>query len=128
MIDLRHEAPVVSLFRVERDLALLDLTAHWTTRAGASAALSSGPRAIARRWSRDFYEAYSKIDGLRYRSSMSGGSDIALALYERCTEALYKRCTDAMPAEALATRRLDHPEIVGSVTDAAKLLGYDIRL
>lgn len=120
MIDLRYEAPVVSLFGIKRDLALLDLTAHWTTRAGASAALSSGPRAIARRWSRDFYEAYPEIDGLRYRSSMSGGSDIALALYERCT--------DAMPADALATRRLDHPELVGSVADAAKTLGYGIRL
>jgi hypothetical protein len=120
IIDLHHEAPVVSVFRIERDIGLLDLTAHWTTRAGASAALSSGPRTIARGWSRDFYAAYPTIDGLRYRSSMSGGSGISLALFERCA--------DAMPAKTVATRRLDHPEIAGSVTEAAERLGYGIKL
>jgi hypothetical protein len=120
IIDLRHEKPVASIFRIERDLALLDLTAHWATRAGASAAISSGPRAIARSWSRDFYAAYPAIDGLRYRASMSGGSDIALALYERCK--------NAMPDRTITTKRLDHPEIFDNVAEAARRLGYDIRL
>ena len=119
IIDPHHEAPVVSIFQIERDLTLLDLTAHWTTRAGASAAISSGRRQIARSWSRDFYSAYPAIDGLRYRSSMSGGSDIALALYERSE--------NAMPARAIATRQLDHPEIFESVAEAVSRLGYNIK-
>jgi hypothetical protein len=33
-----------------------------------------------------------------------------------------------MPAKTVATRRLDHPEIAGSVTEAAERLGYGIKL
>lgn len=116
LIDLRHESPAVSVFRTTRALTLLDLTGHWTTRAGASAALASGPRDVARGWSRDFHAAYPAIDGLRYRSSMSGGSGIALALYERAE--------DAMPDTALTTQPLAHPELRRSLAEAAERLGY----
>lgn len=120
IIDVHDEIPMVSIFEITRDLQLLDLTGYWPTRAGASAAISSGQRMACRGWSRDFYVAYPLIDGLSYRSSMSGGSDVALALYERGE--------DAMPAKALTSRKLNHPEILGEVERAAVALGYDIRL
>ncbi len=121
LIDLHNEEPTVSIFALERDLPLLDLTAHWATKVGASAALSSGKRATARNWSRDFYAAYySKVDGLRYRSSMSGGSDCALAIYELGAT--------AMPARPLISLPLAHPRVAGSVVEAAERIGYDTKL
>jgi len=119
LIDLNAEEPIVSIFTLERELPLLDLTGHWPTKVGASAALSSGKRSTAREWSRDFYAAYPQIDGLRYRSSMSGGSDFALALYERGAT--------AMPAHPMLSLPLSHPRIIGSVMDAAERIGYDTR-
>lgn len=120
LIDLQAEKPVVTIFALERDLPLLDLTAHWATKAGASAALSSGKRSTARGWSRDFYTAYPAIDGLRYRSSMSGGNDFALAIYERGAT--------AMPARPVLSLPLAHPHITGSLVAAAERIGYGIKL
>lgn len=118
-IDLRAGAPRLTIFRTTRDLSLLDLTAHWATRAGASASLSSGPRAITKEWSRNFYTAYPNMDGLRYRSAMSGGSSLSLALYERGRS--------AMPTAPFFDRALEHTALRSELVRAARLLGYDIR-
>ena len=118
-IDLRAEEPRLTIFRTTRDLSLLDLTGHWATRAGASASLSSGPRTITKEWSRDFYAAYPDIDGLRYRSAMSGGSSMSLALYERGKS--------AMPRTPVFDRLLKHSALRSELVRAAQLLGYDIQ-
>ena len=117
-IDLVEEAPIVSVFETRRDLRLLDLTGLWATRVGASAAISSGSRERAREWSRDFHEAYPTIDGLRYRSSMSGGGNVAMALYERAI--------DAMPTQDLVRVPLGHPEMRREVVDVAERIGYEV--
>ena len=118
-IDLRAGGPRLTIFQTTRVLSLLDLTGHWTTRAGASASLSSGPRAITKEWSRDFYGAYPNIDGLRYRSAMSGGSSLSLALYERGRS--------AMPAAPFFDRPLKHTALRSELVRAARILGYGIR-
>lgn len=118
-IDLTVGGPRLTVFRTVRDLALLDLTGHWTTRAGASAGLSSGPRAITREWSRDLYTAYPHLDGLRYRSAMSGGSSLSLALYERSGS--------AMPAAPIVDRPLKHAALRLNLVRAARTLGYGIK-
>jgi len=74
-----------------RDVGLLDLTGPWPTRAGASQALSSGPRSRAREWSRRIYEDYPMIEGLYYPSSMHGARYAAVALYERAESSLPPR-------------------------------------
>lgn len=118
-IDLTVGEPRLTVFRTVRDLPLLDLTGHWTTRAGASAGLSSGTRVITREWSRDFYAAYPDLDGLRYRSAMSGGSSLSLALYERGES--------AMPAAPLVDRPLKHAALRSGLVRVARTLGYDIK-
>lgn len=118
-IDLTAGGPRLTVFRTTRDLELLDLTGHWTTRVGASAGLSSGPRAITREWSRDFYDAYPDVDGLRYRSAMSGGSSLSLALYERSRS--------AMPIAPLLDRSLAHAALRPGLVQAASTLGYSIQ-
>ncbi|MGF6860819.1 hypothetical protein ABIE69_001387 [Rhodobacteraceae bacterium MBR-64] len=117
-IDLGREAPRLTLWRAADDLPLLDLTEYWTTKVGASAALSSGPRDITRAWSRDFHEAYPQIAGLRYRSAMSGGQAIALALYERASATL--------PAAPVLDLPLDHPALRAALVRGAQRLGYTI--
>ncbi len=118
-IDLTTGGPCLTTFQTTRDLSLLDLTGHWTTRAGASASMSSGPRVITKEWSRDFYGAYPDLDGLRYRSAMSGGSSLSLALYERSRS--------AMPTAPLADRPLKHTALRPALMRAARILGYSIQ-
>ena len=118
LIDLTVGDPHLAIFRSTRDLALLDLTGHWTTKAGAHAGLSSGPRKITREWSRDFYDAYPGIEGLRYRSAMSGGCSISVALFERART--------AMPPHPLLDRSLADPSLLEQVTNAGDLLGYQV--
>ncbi|MGJ3262952.1 MAG: RES family NAD+ phosphorylase [Salinarimonas sp.] len=116
-IDLHDRAPWFATFRTARELALLDLRGLWPTRAGASSAIASGPKARARRWSGRIYEAYPKIDGLLYSSSMGGNAD-AVALYERAR--------DALPKAPEFHRALADPALRAPLFAAAKAIGYAI--
>lgn len=118
VIDFGGEKPRFAIFRTVRDIPLLDLSGFWTTRVGASASLSSGPRDVARGWSRDFYEAYGGIGGLRYRSSMSGGAWPAVALFERAA--------GAVPPAPQVDLPLRHPVLRPALVRAATRLGYAI--
>jgi hypothetical protein len=86
-IDARHDEPWLVGFKLSTDVRLLDLTGLWPTRAGASMAITSGPRQVARRWSGAIYEAYPAAAGLWYGSSMDGDAP-CVALFERAAEAL----------------------------------------
>ncbi len=98
-------------------LDLLDLTATWPTRAGASMAISTGPRPRAQRWSRAIYRAYPQIHGLYYPASMHGNQP-AVSLYERAHGAL--------PTRPVFHRPLRDPALLGLLNRAAKTLGYGL--
>ena len=74
-------------FRLARPVRLLNLRGLWPTRAGASMALNTGDRSIARQWSQMIDEAYPQADGLYYASAMNA-HEPTLALYERAEAAL----------------------------------------
>jgi hypothetical protein len=116
-IDLHDRTPWFATFRTARELALLDLRRLWPTRAGASAAIASGPKARARRWSQRIYDAYPEIDGLLYPSSMGGNAD-AVALYERAR--------DALPAAPAFHRPLADPSLRAPLFAAARAIRYAI--
>ncbi|QFT81991.1 RES domain protein [Roseovarius sp. THAF27] len=118
-IDLRAGGPRLTVFQITREISLFDLTGHWTTRVGASASLSSGPRAITKEWSPDFDDAYPNLDGLFYRSAMSGGSSLSLALYERSRS--------GMPATPVVDTPLSHTVLRSGLIQAASTLGYSIQ-
>lgn len=86
-INRTRKEPWLVSFALARDVRLLDLAGDWPTRAGASQAISTGPRSRAREWSRAVYEAYPDVEGLSYPSSMLGRTT-AVALYERCRDAV----------------------------------------
>lgn len=108
-------SPWLVAFATEAKLQLLDLTGTWPTRAGASMAIGSGPRPVARRWSRAIYEAYPDVDGIWYASSMHANR-AALVLYERARAAL--------PAAPLFHRALSDVALLQRLSSAAMTLGY----
>jgi RES domain len=114
-IDREGEEATLVGFELSRDVALLDLTGVWPTRAGASMALGSGPRSRARPWSRAIYEAYREVQGLYYPSSMHA---------HRPTLALYERALAALPRTPLIHRLLSDPALLADLDRVARDLGY----
>ena len=78
-------------------------------------AINSGLRATARHWSREIYDAFPDIGGLRYASSMHANQ----ACY-----AFYDRATPSMADNPLFDEQLSHPELHTLLDNAARTLGY----
>ena len=117
VIDRRRNDPWLVAFDLAAPVALLDLAGDWPTRAGASAAINSGPRPRARRWSQRIYEAYPTIAGLWYPSSMGGNRPVI---------ALYDRAVAAMPGRPVFHRALADPALTAIVLRAAGRFGYAV--
>ena len=117
VIDRTARGPYLVGFYLASDVALLDLTGLWPTRAGASMAINTGPRARSRRWSRAFYDAFPGIQGLYYPSSMYGN---------RPSLALYERAASSMPELPVFHRSLADPALRPVLGRTAEDIGYDI--
>jgi len=116
-IDILSRVPLLVGFEVTRPMPLLDLTGLWPTRAGASTAISSGPRARAQAWARRIYAAYPLLDGIFYGSSMDGNAPCA---------AVFERGLDALPASPRQHRALSDPLFRPLLQRAALQLNYDL--
>lgn len=108
----------LAIWRPTRKLALLDLAdSNWLARAGGNAALTSGPRGVAREWSRAIYREYPHIDGLIWKSSV-GLPGRALMLFERGR--------DAVPEDPALNWPLHHPMLSAPLSRIA--LDYSMDL
>lgn len=76
-INRFRDKPWLASFRLPGQVQLLNLSDTFCVRVGASMKLMSGPFANAQAWSRGFYEAYPKIDGIFYPSSLTNRPTIA---------------------------------------------------
>ncbi len=114
-IERSRNSPWLVGLELARDVALLNLSKTWPTKAGASMAISSGRRDRARAWSLRIYEDYPAIEGLLYPSSMDSNQP-AVALYERAQGAL--------PARPTFDRALADPGLTAAVVKAALLFNY----
>ena len=125
-IERNREAPYICGFRLARGLRLLDLSSQWPTRAGASQAISSGQKVIARMWARAIYAELS-VDGLFDPSSMTGrrrrGTDPAL---HGMAVALFDRATSALPAHPSLNMALTHPGLDAALGDIAERFHYGL--
>ena len=121
LIDCNKSAPWLVAFELTESVRLLDLTGSWPTRAGASMALNSGPRARARRWSQAIYQAFPEISGLYYSSSMHANQS-AVALYERVLQ------HNALPGHPRFHRALNDPVLLPALENAAATLGYALSV
>lgn len=115
VVDRRTGRPYLSVWRPARTLRLLDLAGTWPTRAGASQAISSGPRDRAREWARAIRAALPDLDGLWYRSSMDSGQPAVC---------LWPPARDAMPEAPLFNQPLDAPALALPLARMARRLGY----
>ncbi len=114
MIDRRGKDPWFASFDLARPVRLLDLHGLWTSRAGISTAIASGPKYRSQHWAREIYAQYPDLDGIAYPSSMAGHGE-AVALFERAT--------DALPANPEFHRALADPVLHAAITRSAELLG-----
>lgn len=115
IVERERRAPTWVAFDSAKPLHLLDLTGAWPTRAGASMAISSGPRARARRWSQAIYAAYPDLDGLWYGSSMHAN--------QPCV-ALYERARGSLPGRPVFHRMLADPAVQTLLRNACRAVNY----
>lgn len=117
VIDRHAAEPWLAALRITERMRLLDLSSHWTVRAGGNQAITSGPRRDARAWARAIFSQLPDIDGLAYRPS-TGGPCTAVALWQR------HRSRPRLPAQCLFARALADPAIKDLVYGLAGRLGY----
>jgi RES domain-containing protein len=117
VIDRSARDPWLAAFKLIQPLTLLDLTGSWPTRAGASMAISTGPRPRAQRWAQAIYEAYRDVQGIHYPSSMHANRP-AVALWERGAEAL--------PPMPVFHRPLLDPALLPVLSRVAHDIGYGL--
>lgn len=118
LVDRFADERCLAIFRLTRSVRLLDLSGDWPTRAGASQAISTGPRSRAQEWSRAIYDAYPSVEGLWYPSSMHGGHPSAV---------LFERAEDALPVAAELDVPLSHVGLLPDLARGANTLGYLLR-
>lgn len=118
-INVRRAEPWLVGFRLATDVQLLDLTGLWPTRAGASMAISSGPRPMARRWASAIYDAYPTAAGLWYSSSMHANAPCV---------ALFERAASALPTRPAFHRALADDILRAFLESCADVLGYRLIL
>ncbi len=117
VIDRIRGTPWLVGFELGRQVALLDLTAGWPTRAGASMALCAGSPARARRWARAIYRTWPEVEGLYYGSAMHAKAPAS---------ALWQRAADALPAVPVFHRALSDPALLTPLRNAARELNYGL--
>ena len=115
-----HRSPALVGFATARPLKLLDLTAPFATRIGASMGLMTGPRSVARSWARELYSAYPVAQGLAYPSSMHGNA-VAVVLNDRADPG------QVGPTSPGFHRTLNDPAMMTLLKNAARELGYLLR-
>jgi hypothetical protein len=118
VIDRLDREPWLVGFELALDVVGLDLTGAWPTQAGASQAISSGRRDIARAWSRRIWSEYVDLDGLWYPSAMFGAAH-NLAAYERSLSKL--------PGHPALNLPLSHRGLEADLNRIAAAYGFDIR-
>jgi hypothetical protein len=113
-IDRTHRRPAAPIITLAAQITLLNLDGGWVTRAGGNQAIRTGPRGVARDWSRAIYRHHQYLQGLAYSSSVWGPG--------RCV-ALWERAEAAFPATPDASRNQDDPRLADAIADAAEQLG-----
>lgn len=117
LIDTLDRRPWLVGFRLTRDVSLLDLSGLWPTRASASMLINGGRKDRTRRWSQAIYDAFPRVDGLLYCSSMHAN---------RPTVALYERVERAIDPVPFFHRELADPSLLDPLRRVASELGYGL--
>lgn len=117
-IDRTRNAPMLVVFALKEEITLLDVRGAFATTMGASTAIHSGPRARARAWARELYEAYPTLHGFYYGSSMNGHAPASV---------LNDRAQRALPRQPDFHRALNDDMLVDVLQGIALRLSYGLR-
>jgi len=117
-IDRTRNAPMLVVFALQEAVTLLDLRGAFVTTMGASTAIHSGPRARARAWARQLYDAYPTLQGFHYGSSMNGHAP---------ANVLNERAQRALPPQPSFHRALNDDMLVEVLQGTALRLSYGLR-
>lgn len=118
-IDVTDRAPSLAVFQLVRELALLDLTGSWTTRAGGNQAICGGEHDRARQWARAIYDRYASLEGVVCTAQNYGHGR---------TAALWERAQSALPLQPLLDVSLADPRFASDLRRAASALAYELKL
>ena len=116
VVDGSRRAPYLTGWQPTRVLTLLDLTATWPIRNGASHLLTSGPKSVCRAWAHAVDTEWPGLDGLWSVSTMTG----------RPTVTLFTAAADAFPRRPAFSRPLSSPALQGALVTAAAEIGYRV--
>jgi len=114
VISTHRGAPYLTAFTLTRGVQLLDLTAGWPLRTGASHTINTGPKHRTRAWTRAFVTAWPHLDGLLSQSAMTGHPCITL----------FTAAHAALPHSPAFSEPLNHPGLTTSLATAAHNIGY----
>ena len=110
--------PWLVAFALQGEVRLLDITDTFPVRAGASSKLAAGPYSHAQNWSRGFHDSYQEMQGIYYRSSLTGRP--AIALYERA------RSAGVFPRAPRIHRALSDPALLDALRNVVEEIGYTL--
>ena len=116
VIDTRSDMPLLQVWETTRSLRLLDLTSTWALRNGASVSLDSALRSTCRAWARAIRIQLPDIDGLRARSTMTGGE----------MTVLFSPARDSLPTLPWDTAPLADATLYALLKTLARDIGYEI--
>ena len=116
VIDTRSDMPLLQVWEATRPLRLLDLTSTWALRNGASVSLDSAPRSTCRAWARAIRIQLPDVDGLRARSTMTGGE----------MTVLFSPARNSLPALPRDTAPLADATLYALLKTLAPDIGYEI--
>ncbi len=118
VVPVTAPAHWLAIWRPVRALRLLDLSGSaWIARAGGNAALTSGARAVARRWATAIWEQYD-VDGLAWGSAVLPPGRAVV---------LFERAASVLPAHPRINVPLSHPGLLPALARISRDYGLILR-
>jgi hypothetical protein len=118
VIDPHTDDPWFAIWGATVSTSVLDVVdSGWIVRARGNAAISSGPRAVCRTWSRAIYRQYPEVQGIYYQTS-SLPTSRSVVLFERARRSLPVRPSLNVP--------LAHPGLRSALERIAREYGLTL--
>jgi hypothetical protein len=132
VIHRSRDEPWLVVFSIRRRVRLLDLRGSWSTRAGASMALSTADEpATTQAWARAIHADYEHVHGILYPSTMRGrpAGPVPSGVHPEVfghNVALFERARPALPPRPRLHLPLSHPGLAAMLGRLAIESGYDV--
>lgn len=117
VLDPTTNEPWLAMFRLAREVRLLDVTGMWSNWARVGMDINYGNRARTREWSKVIYDAYPEVEGIWYLSRWHP---------EHVSAALFERAENAFAPAPEVHRALADPKFSTELLRAVRTFRYAI--